>query len=74
MCFQSAFSQVTIEKNKLVKDGVKYKFSKYEDVFQNAEAKEYFKKARANKTASDICAYSGGFSLGFGIGRLFWRW
>jgi hypothetical protein len=69
-CFQTFFSQVSMEKNKLVKDGVKYKFSKYEDVFKNAEAQNYFKKARTNKTVSEVFAYTGGFGLGFGIGRL----
>ena len=29
--FQIVFCQVSMERNKLVKDGVKYKFSKYED-------------------------------------------
>ena len=65
--FQIVFCQVSMEKNKLVKDGVKYKFSKYEEVFQNSEAKDYFKKARSNKTASEIFAYTGGFGLGFGL-------
>jgi len=68
-CFQNAFSQVSIEKNKLVKDGVKYKFSKYEEVFQNSEARVYFKKARTNKTAGEVFAYVGGFGLGFGIAQ-----
>lgn len=67
LCFNSAFSQISIEKNKLVKDGTKYKFSQYEQVFQNSEAREYFKKARSNKTAGEIFAYTGGFSLGFGL-------
>lgn len=67
--FQSAFSQVSMENNKLVKDGVSYKFSKYEDVFQNEEAKTYFKKARTNKTVGEIFAYTGGFTLGFGLAQ-----
>lgn len=70
MCFQSIFSQVSMEKNKLVKDGVKYKFSKYEEVFQNNEAKDYFKKARTNNTVGSIFAYTGGFGLGFGLATL----
>ncbi|MGA9213311.1 hypothetical protein [Kaistella sp.] len=70
ICFQTAFSQVSMEKNKLVKDGVKYKFSKYEEVFQNNDAKSYFKKARTNKTVSEIFAYTGGFGLGFGLATL----
>ena len=68
--FQTVFSQVSMEKNKLVKDGVKYKFSKYEEVFQNSEAKDYFKKARTNNTAATIFAYTGGFGLGFGLATL----
>lgn len=67
---QISFAQVSYEKNKLIKDGVKYKLSKYEDVFTKTEARDYFKKARTNKTVGEIFAYSGGFSLGFGIGRL----
>lgn len=70
MSFQAVFSQVSMEKNKLVKDGVQYKFSKYEDVFQNAEARTHFQKARTNKTVGEIFAYTGGFGLGFGIARL----
>ncbi|WHF50824.1 hypothetical protein QGN23_10315 [Chryseobacterium gotjawalense] len=70
ICFQTAFSQVSMEKNQLVKDGTKYKFSQYEQVFQNAEARDYFKKARTNKTASEIFAYTGGFSLGLGIAEM----
>lgn len=70
ICFQTAFSQVSLEKNKLVKDGVKYKYSKYEQVLQNSDARDYFKKARTNKTAGEVFAYAGGFSLGFGIGQI----
>ena len=68
--FQSIFSQVSMGKNRLVKDGTKYKFSQYEQVFQNPEARDYFKKVRSNKTAADIFAYTGGFSLGFGLATL----
>ncbi len=67
---QMNFAQISLEKNRLVKDGTKYKFSQYEQVFQNSEAKEYFRKARANKTASEIFAYTGGFGLGFGLATL----
>ena len=58
MSFQMVFSQVSLEKNKLVKDGVQYKLSKYEDVFQNQDAKTYFKKAKTNKMVSEILAYT----------------
>lgn len=68
--FQSVFSQVSMGKNRLIKDGTKYKLSQYEQVFQNAEARDYFKKVRSNKTAAEICAYTGGFSLGFGLATL----
>ncbi|GGG44767.1 hypothetical protein [Epilithonimonas arachidiradicis] len=67
---QLSFGQVSYQKNKLIKDGVKYKFSKYEDVFTKPDARDYFKKARTNKTVGEIFAYTGGFTLGFGIGRL----
>lgn len=61
------FSQVSIEKNKLQKDGSLYKFSQYREVFQNKEAQVLFSKARGNKTVADVLAFSGGFALGFGI-------
>lgn len=67
---QAAFSQVHIEKNKLVKDGKTYKMSKYNEVFQNSDAKDYFKKSRTNNTVGSILAYTGGFGIGFGIGRI----
>ncbi len=67
--FQTAFSQVSLDKNKLVKDGVKYKFSKFEEVFQNNEARDYFKKTRTNKTVSEAFTYVGGFGLGFGLAQ-----
>ncbi len=67
---QFVSAQVSIEKNKLVKDGISYKFSKYEDVLQNTEAKEYFKKARTNNTVAQIFAYTGGFGLGYGLATL----
>lgn len=70
ICFQSAFSQVSLEKNRLVKDGVKYKFSKYEEVFQNKEALEHFKKARTNNTVGSVFAFAGGFTAGFGIAQV----
>lgn len=70
ICFQAVFSQVSIDNNRLVKDGTRYKFSQYEQVFQNSEARDYFKKARSNKTAGEIFAYTGGFSLGFGLATL----
>lgn len=69
ICFQTAFSQVSLEQNRLVKDGVKYKFSKYEEVFENKEALESFKKARTNKVVGEIFAYTGGFTLGFGLAQ-----
>lgn len=67
---QFYFAQVSLEKNKLVKDGVRYKYSKYEEVFQNNEAKEYFKKSRTNGTVSEVFAYTGGGALGFGLATL----
>ncbi len=70
LCAQFFLSQVTIEKNKLVKENMKYKFLQYEQVFSNPEAQAYFKKARTNKTFSEICAYTGGAALGFGLATL----
>lgn len=67
MIAQSAFSQVTMSGNKLVKDGQTYKMSQYQDVFKNPEAVSYLKKARTNSTVGSIFAYTGGFSLGFGL-------
>ncbi|HAV02117.1 MAG TPA: hypothetical protein DCW95_02790 [Chryseobacterium sp.] len=49
LCAQFFLSQVTIEKNKLVKENVKYKFSQYEQVFSNPEAQAYFKKREQRK-------------------------
>ncbi|MBW8362401.1 MAG: hypothetical protein K0M56_09485 [Kaistella sp.] len=66
-CAQSVFSQVTMEKNKLVKDGQTYKMSQYNAVFKNPEAVSLFKKARTNATVGQIFAYTGGFAIGFGI-------
>ena len=70
ICFQSIFSQVSLDKNKLVKDGVKYKFSKYEEVFENQEALASFKKARTNNTVGSVFAFAGGFTAGFGIAQV----
>lgn len=67
ICFQTAFSQVTMTGNKLEKDGQTYKMSQYNDVFKNPEAASHFKKARTNSTVGSIFAYTGGFSLGFGL-------
>lgn len=64
------FGQVTIEKNRLVKEGSKYPFSKYESVFTNSEAKETFKKAKNNASVGQIFGFAGGLSMGFGIGQL----
>lgn len=68
--FQTFFSQVSLSGNKLMKDGTSYRFSQYREVFQKQEAQNYFKKARTNKTAAELFAYTGGFGLGFGIARL----
>lgn len=67
---QLSFAQVSLDKNRLMKDGVKYKFSEYKTVFSNPEAQKAFAKTRTNKTVGEVFAYTGGFSLGFGIGRL----
>ena len=64
-----AFSQVTIEKNHLLKEGKSYKLSQYDEVFQNPEAKSYVKKARTNNTIGQIFAGVGGATMGFGLAR-----
>lgn len=69
LSFQSAFSQVSMSGNKLIKDGISFKSSKYEEVLDNKDAQNYFKKARTNKTVGEIFAYTGGFTLGFGIAK-----
>jgi len=67
---QIAFGQVSVKKNKLVKDGQTYKMSQYENVFSNAEALETFKKSRTNNTVGSIFAYTGGFGIGLGLGGI----
>ena len=69
LSFQSAFSQVSMSGNKLMKDGQTYKISKYNEVFKNTEALSYFKKARTNNTVGTIFAGVGGGVLGVGIAR-----
>lgn len=69
ICFQSAFSQVSISGNKLEKDGQTYKMSEYKDVIKNSEALAHFKKARTNNTVGTIFAGVGGGVLGVGIAR-----
>lgn len=65
----SAFSsaQVTLESGRLMKDGQSYKLSDYNQVFQNEEARAYFKKARTNSTVSSIFAGLGGGLVGVGV-------
>lgn len=73
LCFAtslSVFGQVTIEKNRLVKDGTKYHFSKYESVFENPEARSSFKKAKTNSTVGQVFGFTGGLIAGFGLGQL----
>ncbi len=70
LAIQLSYSQVSIHKNRLVKNETEYKFSKYEEVFSNAEAKAYFKKARANKTTAEILSYTGGFGVGFSLAQI----
>lgn len=69
MSFQIAFSQVSFERNKLVKEGVKYKISQYQEVFKNPNAIASFKKARTNNTVGSIFAGVGGGFMGLGIAR-----
>lgn len=69
LLFQFSFSQVSIEGNKLVKNGQSYKFRQYEEVFTHSTAENYFKRARMNKTVGTIIAYTGGAMLGFSAAR-----
>lgn len=66
MC-QTAFGQVSMNGNKLVKDGQVYKMSQYKQVFSNPEAQNHFAKARTNNTVGSVFAYTGGFLIGFGL-------
>lgn len=43
---QVAFSQVSLSRNKLIKDGQPYKASQYKEVFQNEHALMYYKKVQ----------------------------
>ena len=70
MCFQSVFSQVSMEKNKLTKDGQVYKMSQYKEVFTNKDAIKSFKHARTNKAIANVFAFTGGFGLGFSITQI----
>ena len=69
ICFQSVFSQVSMEKNKLTKNGQVYKMSQYKEVFQNQDAINSFQKHRSNKTVASVFGFAGGFSLGFGLAQ-----
>ncbi|AZI33663.1 hypothetical protein [Kaistella carnis] len=70
LSFQSVFSQVSMSGRKLSKDGQTYKISKYEQVFDKTEARNYFKKGRSNKTFGDILGTVGGFGMGFTLGQI----
>ena len=65
--FQLAIAQVSMEGNKLVKEGQTFKLRDYRQVFKNEEASESFGKARTNTTVGQVFAYAGGFAIGFGI-------
>ena len=67
ICFQSVFSQVSMEKNKLTKDGQVYKMSQYKEDFKNEEAQNYLKKARTNSTLGTIFAATGGALIGVSL-------
>ena len=69
-CFQSAFSQVSMSGRKLSKEGQTYKITKYEQVFDNTEARNYFKNGRSNKTFGDILGTIGGVGMGFTLGQI----
>ncbi|GEN76255.1 hypothetical protein [Chryseobacterium hagamense] len=64
---QAAFSQVSLSRNKLIKDGQPYKASQYKEVFQNEQALMYYKKYRTNNTVSQIFGALGGGCMGYGL-------
>lgn len=66
MCI-AVSAQVTMEKGKLVKDGVSYKKSAYKEVFENPQAADYFQKARTNSTIGQVLSYTGGAVVGYGV-------
>ncbi|WP_447951759.1 hypothetical protein [Chryseobacterium koreense] len=68
--FQLLFSQVSLEKNRLVKDGKTYKLSEYEEVFKNPEALGTMKKARTNGTIATVLGVIGGAGIGVSIPML----
>ncbi len=67
---QNAFSQVSVVKNKLVKDGQTYKMRQYTEVFKNPEAVTNFKLAKTNRTIADVLAITGGIGMGFTLGQI----
>lgn len=64
-CYMMSFGQVSLNGNRLVKDGVSYKSRQYKEIFTNVEAQRYFKKARTNQAVGSVFAYTGGFAIGF---------
>ena len=66
----AANAQVSLQKTKLVKDGVKYKWSQYKSVFNSEESLQFAKKARTNKTYGDVLSSVGGFGIGFSLGLI----
>ncbi len=67
-CYTISFSQVSIEKNKLLNNGQTYKISQYEKVFSNSEALILMKKSRTNNTIAQIFGFTGGLAIGTGLG------
>lgn len=63
------FSQVSMQGDKLVKDGQTYKMKDYKSVFENEEARAYFEKAKTNSTVSQAFALVGGVAIGVGVTR-----
>ncbi|QFG52099.1 hypothetical protein [Chryseobacterium sp.] len=67
LSFTLGTAQVTMEKNKLVKDGQTYKLKEFRSVFKDPNAASTFHKARTNAAVSNVFGYAGGFLIGFGI-------
>lgn len=63
----TAFGQVSMSGNKLVKNGQTYKAKEYKQVFSNVDAQNYFAKSRTNNTVASVLGFTGGFALGTSI-------
>lgn len=70
MISATAFSQIQIAQNKLLKNGQQYSFNQYDKVLENPEAVQLFRRAKRQSLASDILAGLGGGVMGYGLGEV----